>query len=304
LQIGIVGLGRMGGNMARRLASGGHEVIGYDLDPATAAPVEADGVRTAASVVDLVNLLEPPRSVWTMLPAGEPTESVLTVLADLLDPGDTAIDGGNAYYKDSMRRARELDARGVRFMDVGISGGIWGRSGGYSLMVGGNPELVEQHRDLFATLAPGPDLGWGHVGPVGAGHYVKMVHNAVEYGLMQAYAEGFDLLTAKTDFDLDVHQVAEIWRYGSVVRSWLLDLIADLMEDAAALDDVRGWVPDTGEGRWAVAEAIDLNVSLPVITASLERRLRSRQSDPFSDRLLAALRGKFGGHEVARRLSI
>ena len=297
----MVGLGRMGGNMARRLAGGGHRVVGFDIDPAVAASIQPEVDAATATLTALVQALDPPRSVWTMLPAGQPTEHTVASLAEILEVGDTLIEGGNSYYKDSLRRAEDLRSRGLHFLDVGISGGIWGLAGGYSLMVGGDKDVVERHRPLFETLAPASDRGWGHVGPSGAGHYVKMVHNAVEYGLMQAYAEGFDLLSAKKDFGLDLHQVAEIWRHGSVVRSWLLDLTADLLARDAVLDDVRGCVEDTGEGRWAVAEAIDLEISLPVITQALDRRLRSRQIEPFSDRLLAALRGEFGGHDVPRR---
>jgi 6-phosphogluconate dehydrogenase len=236
-----------------------------------------------------------------MLPAGDATEDCVSSLTQLLRPGDTILDGGNAHYNDSVRRAAALVTRGIDFIDVGVSGGIWGLREGYSLMVGGEVDAVDRHRPVFEALAPAPNAGWGHVGRAGAGHYVKMVHNAIEYGLMQAYAEGFELLEAKRDFDLDLAEVAEIWRHGSVVRSWLLDLTAELFARDATLADVRGWVPDTGEGRWAVAEAIDLNVSLPVITQALERRIRSRQAEPFSDRLLAALRGAFGGHEVPRQ---
>ena len=296
----MLGLGRMGGNMARRLTRGGHRVLGFDLDPSATTAVQADGVVPSASLVELVHALQAPRSVWIMLPAGEATEAAIGALADLLQAGDTVLEGGNSHYKDSLRRAASLRSHGIDFLDVGISGGTWGLAEGYSVMVGGEKETVERQRPLFETLAPAPDRGWGHVGPVGAGHYAKMVHNAIEYGLMQAYAEGFELLKAKTDFGIDVHQVAEIWRHGSVVRSWLLDLTAELFADDPILADVRGWVPDTGEGRWAVAEAIDLDISIPVITAALERRLRSRQTEPFSDRLLAALRGKFGGHDVLR----
>ena len=301
MELGMIGLGRMGGNMARRLLERGHGILAFDALPETVRQTEAFGATGAASLADLVLNLRPPRSVWTMIPAGEATEQVIARLRGLLDRGDTVIDGGNSNYKDSLRRAHDLQERGIRFMDVGVSGGIWGLAEGYSLMVGGDSDLVERHRGLFETLALGPDRGWGHVGPVGAGHFVKMVHNAVEYGLMEAYAEGFELLAAKRDFGLDLGQVAQIWRHGSVVRSWLLDLTADLLADEPALRQVRGYVPDTGEGRWAVAEAIDLNLCVPVITGALERRLRSREAEPLSDKILAALREKFGGHAVQRR---
>ncbi len=300
MDVGIVGLGRIGGDMARRLVRGGHRVVGFDVSRQAVAAAGGDGVGPASSLGALVQELKPPRSIWILLAAGEATEASISGLAELLDRGDAILDGGNSYYKDSIRRAAELHERGVALIDVGVSGGIWGLVEGYSLMVGGAPEPVRRHSSLFEVLAPANDRGWGHVGPSGAGHYVKMVHNAIEYGLMQAYAEGFELLQAKSEFGLDLHQVAETWRHGSVIRSWLLDLSADLFAQDAALADVRGWVEDTGEGRWAVAEGIDLNVSLPVITSALERRIRSRQVEPFSDRVLAALRGKFGGHEVPR----
>ena len=297
----MVGLGRMGGDMARRLTTRGHTVLGFDINPATSAALTVDLSTRASSLAELVASLDRPRSLWLMLPAGEPTETTISSLAELLREDDSILDGGNSYYKDSVRRAAALQHRGISFMDVGVSGGVWGLTAGYCLMVGGKAEAIERHRPIFEVLAPAPDRGWAHVGPAGAGHYVKMVHNAIEYGLMQAYAEGFELLRAKSDFDLDLYQVAQTWRDASVIRSWLLDLTAELFAQDPSLDGVRGWVPDTGEGRWAVAEAFDLNISLPVITQALERRIRSREHEPFSDRLLAALRGSFGGHEVPRR---
>lgn len=302
MQVGMVGLGKMGGNMARRLLNGGHEVVGFDLDPQAVADVVRAGAQGVLSLEDLVERLAPPRTVWTMLPAGDGTEQTVQALGEILAPGDTLVEGGNSYYRDSLRRAKELKARGIEFIDAGISGGIWGLENGYSLMVGGDAANVARHRPLFETLAPGEALGWGHVGPVGSGHFVKMIHNAVEYGLMQAYAEGFELLAAKEEFGLDLAQVANIWRHGSVVRSWLLDLTAELLAAEGDLRAVKGWVPDTGEGRWAVVEAIDLNLSAPVITQALERRLRSRETEPLSDKILAALRQKFGGHAVERSL--
>lgn len=301
MDVGMVGLGKMGGNMARRLLGAGHRVVGFDVRPEAVEALGRGGGVGVSSLEGLAGGLAAPRSVWLMLPAGETTQGVLEGLAGLLQEGDTLIDGGNSYYRDSQRRGEALGARGLHFLDVGMSGGIWGLMEGYSLMIGGHPDVVERHRPLFETLAPARDKGWGRVGPVGAGHFVKMVHNAIEYGLMEAYAEGFEILAAKKELHLNLGQVAEIWRYGSVVRSWLLDLAADLLADEEELRDVRGWVPDTGEGRWAVLEAIDLDLSAPVITQALERRLRSRQAEPFSDKLLAALRGKFGGHEVLRR---
>lgn len=219
-------------------------------------------------------------------------------LAEVLSPGDTVIDGGNSNYKDSQRRSQTLSEKGLQFIDVGTSGGVWGLTEGYSLMVGGEKEAVERHRPIFATLAPGPEHGWGHVGPAGAGHFVKMIHNGIEYGLMQAYAEGFDIMNSKEEFGLDLHQIAEIWRYGSVVRSWLLDLTARALAEDAQLEGIKAWVQDSGEGRWTVFEAIDLDVAAPVITVSLQRRLRSRDEQPFADKLLAALRNQFGGHPI------
>jgi len=247
---------------------------------------------------DLVSKLRTPRAVWVMVPAGDPTESVVNALADKLSPGDTAIDGGNSNFKDSMRRAALLKERGVYFVDVGTSGGVWGLTEGYSMMVGGETEVVESLRPIFETLAPGPEKGWGHVGPSGAGHFVKMVHNGIEYGLMQAYAEGFEIMRAREDFDLDLHHIAQIWRYGSVVRSWLLDLTAAALSEDQDLADIRGWVEDSGEGRWTVAEAINEDVPAPVITLSLLMRLVSRQEKSYAAKLLAAMRNQFGGHAV------
>jgi 6-phosphogluconate dehydrogenase len=233
-----------------------------------------------------------------MVPSGQITEVTIQALSDQLSPGDTVIDGGNSNYKDSMRRAEELKEKGLHFIDVGTSGGVWGLAEGYSMMVGGDKDIVDAHRPILETLAPGPDKGWGHVGPPGSGHFVKMIHNGIEYGLMQAYAEGFDIMKAKGEFGLDLHQIAEIWRYGSVVRSWLLDLTSAALAEDENLEGIKAWVQDSGEGRWTVFEAIDLDVSAPVITASLQRRLRSRDEQPFADKLLAALRNQFGGHAV------
>ncbi|GAI79698.1 unnamed protein product [marine sediment metagenome] len=234
------------------------------------------------------------------MPSGQITEETILAISDLLSPGDTIIDGGNSNYKDSIRRAEQIAAKGLKFIDVGTSGGVWGLKEGYSMMIGGEPEGVERHRPIFETLAPSQSSGWGHVGPPGSGHFVKMVHNGIEYGLMQAYAEGFSIMKAKRVFDLDLHQIAEIWRDGSVVRSWLLDLTASALAEDQDLSGIKAWVQDSGEGRWTVFEAIDLDVSAPVITASLQRRLRSRSEQPFSDKLLAAMRSQFGGHAVKR----
>jgi 6-phosphogluconate dehydrogenase len=235
-----------------------------------------------------------------MVPAGAPTEETLHALAALLAPGDILVDGGNSNYKDTVRRAETLQAQGVRLVDVGTSGGIWGLDEGYSMMVGGDADAVAHLRPALETLAPAPEQGWGHVGPSGAGHFVKMVHNGIEYGLMQAYAEGFEILRTKEDFDLDLHQVTDIWRFGSVVRSWLLDLIANALADDPALSDIQSWVGDSGEGRWTVFEAVDLDVPAPVITAALQARFVSRQEESYAAKLLAAMRNQFGGHAIKK----
>jgi 6-phosphogluconate dehydrogenase len=302
MELGMIGLGKMGANMAERLLKGGHQVVVYDRDPKPVDVAAALGASPSDSLEDLVNKLSAPRAAWVMVPAGEPTEGVVNALTDLLSPGDTVIDGGNSNYKDSLRRAKSLDERGLHFVDVGTSGGVWGLAEGYSMMVGGSREVVDRLRPLLETLSPAPDKGWGHVGPSGAGHFVKMVHNGIEYGLMQAYAEGFEILKVKEDFDLDLHQIAQIWRYGSVVRSWLLDLTAAALSEDQNLSDVKGWVADSGEGRWTVAEAIDVDVPAPVITMSLLMRLVSRQENSYAAKLLAAMRNQFGGHAVLKEM--
>ena len=298
MQLGIIGLGRMGANMATRLIRGGHDVVAYDRSPDAAARAAIAGVQSAPSPGDLARRLHQPRAVWVMVPAGDPTESTIASLGELLARGDVIIDGGNSNYKDSMRRAAALAERGIHLIDVGTSGGIWGLTEGYSLMIGGDARAAEQLRPIFETLAPEPNRGWAHVGPSGAGHFVKMVHNGIEYGLMQAYAEGFSILRHKTEFDLDLAAVAELWRHGSVVRSWLLDLAARALAEDPTLESIAPYVSDSGEGRWTVAEAIDLDVPAPVITLALIQRLRSRDEESFADRLLAALRNQFGGHAV------
>ena len=298
MDIGMIGLGKMGANMATRLLLGGHRVVAHDINEDAIQAAEEAGAEGARTLNEVMDKLAPPRSVWVMVPSGQITETTIQNLSDLLSPGDTVIDGGNSNYKDSMRRAEELSLKGLHFIDVGTSGGVWGLKEGYSMMVGGEQKVVDRHRPIFETLAPAHDLGWGHVGPPGSGHFVKMVHNGIEYGLMQAYAEGFNIMKAKGEFNLDLHQIAEIWRYGSVVRSWLLDLTSAALAEDQDLDSIEAWVQDSGEGRWTVFEAIDLNVSAPVITASLQRRLRSREDGPFSDKLLAAMRNQFGGHAV------
>ncbi|NPV46254.1 MAG: decarboxylating 6-phosphogluconate dehydrogenase [Armatimonadetes bacterium] len=300
MELGMIGLGRMGGNMAERLLRAGHRVIGTSRTRGTVEEAMKRGVEGVFSVQELVTALTPPRAVWVMVPAGQPTDDMLAHLADLLSPGDIVIDGGNSNYRDTMRRAARLADRGLRMVDVGTSGGIWGLEHGYSLMVGGEAEVVEHLRPVLEALAPAPDRGWGHVGPHGAGHFVKMVHNGIEYGMMQAFAEGFAIMSRKTELGLDLHQVAEIWRDGSVVRSWLLDLISGALETTPDLTTIAPYVEDSGEGRWTVQEAIDLDVSAPVITLSLLQRLRSRDEESIADRLLALMRQQFGGHAVRR----
>ena len=296
----MIGLGRMGANMAQRLMRGGHKVVGYDPAETARALLEKNGAQTAATLEQMVGKLKAPRLVWLMVPAGEITDSTITGLIPLLSAGDTIIDGGNSNYRDTQRRAATVAQRKIQYVDSGTSGGIWGLAEGYSLMIGGDEAVVERLRPIFETLAPAKDQGWGRVGPVGAGHYTKMVHNGIEYGLMQAYAEGFSILQHKSEFKLDLHQVAEIWRYGSVVRSWLLDLTANALEKNPTLAGIAPYVADSGEGRWTVADAIELGVSAPVITLSLLERLRSRDNDSFSDKLLAAMRNQFGGHEIKK----
>jgi len=298
MDIAMIGLGKMGANMVTRLLNGGHRVVAYDLNAAAIKAVEDKGAVGAHTLAEVVQKLPQPRAVWVMVPSGKPTEDTINALMAVLAPGDILIDGGNSNYKDSIRRAATVDQKGLHYIDVGTSGGVWGLTEGYSMMIGGKKEVVESLRPIFATLAPGPDKGWGYVGPAGAGHFVKMVHNGIEYGIMQAYAEGFELMRCKTEMNLDVAQIAEIWRYGSVVRSWLLDLTASVLKENPTLHGIAAYVPDSGEGRWTVVEAIDLAVSLPVITAALQARFRSRDDEPFSDKLLASMRNQFGGHEV------
>jgi len=300
MQLGMVGLGRMGGNMARRLLAGGHEVVGFDPDAGAVGRLAADGGVGADSPAALVGKLAPPRAVWMMVPAGEVVDTTIDTLLPLLAAGDILIDGGNSRYKDTLRRAPRVAAKGCHYVDAGTSGGIWGLREGYSLMVGGDDAAVARLRPVLETLAPAADRGWGHVGPVGSGHFVKMVHNGIEYGLMQAYAEGFSILRHKEDFGLDLAQVAEIWRHGSVVRSWLLDLTAQALQESPDLAEIAPWVSDSGEGRWTVAEAVDLDVPAPVITLALIQRLRSRDEESFADRLLAAMRNRFGGHAMKK----
>jgi len=300
MELGMIGLGRMGANMTERLVKGGHRVVGFDPKPEARERVEAIGAESAASLELLVASLKTPRTVWMMVPAGSITDGTVIALLPQLAAGDVLVDGGNSNYKDTLRRSNTVTERRIAYVDCGTSGGVWGLAEGYSMMVGGDATVVERLKPIFETLAPAPNQGWGRVGPVGSGHFAKMIHNGIEYGLMQAYAEGFSILQHKREFALDLHQIAEIWRYGSVVRSWLLDLTADALEKNPTMDGIAPYVADSGEGRWTVNEAIDLDVPAPVITLSLVQRLRSRDSESFSDKLLSAMRNEFGGHEIKK----
>jgi 6-phosphogluconate dehydrogenase len=300
MELGMVGLGRMGANMAQRLLRGGHSITGFDPNADARKAIEAAGGGTAVSLKALVDALSSPRAIWLMVPAGKITDETLDALLPLLAPGDTVVDGGNSNYKDTLRRAGVFAAKNVHYVDCGTSGGIWGLKEGYSMMIGGDERAVDALKPIFETLAPAKDAGWGRVGPVGAGHFTKMVHNGIEYGLMQAYAEGFSILEHKKDFALDLHQIGEIWRQGSVVRSWLLDLLTDALGKNPAMDGIAPYVADSGEGRWTLAEAIDLDVPAPVIALSLIARLRSRDAESFADKLLSAMRNEFGGHPIKK----
>jgi 6-phosphogluconate dehydrogenase len=300
MQLGLIGLGKMGGNMAERLRLGGHQVVGFDFNADAVKKLTESGNVGVSTLEELVKKLEGRRAIWIMVPQGAPVDETIAKLEPLLNKGDILIDGGNSYYKDTMRRHGEVTAKGFGFLDVGTSGGVWGLKAGYSLMIGGEKETAEYLRPIFETLAPDKDKGWGFVGPGGSGHFVKMVHNGIEYGMMQAFAEGFTILEKKEEFNLDLPQIAKIWQHGSVVRSWLLDLTADALSGNPTLDGLQAYVVDSGEGRWTVFEAIDLNVSAPVITESVIRRIRSREENNFTDRMLAIMRNEFGGHEVKK----
>ena len=298
MEIGMIGLGKMGMGMAQRLQRDGHRVVGFDRSAGTSARAREQGIEPADSIEVLVHVLQPPRALWMMVPAGDVVDQTLAILSPLLSRGDTIIDGGNSNYKDTLRRGKSLSEKEIDYIDCGTSGGIWGLAQGYSLMIGGDEKATNRLRPLFAALAPAPDKGWGRVGPIGAGHFTKMIHNGIEYGLMQAYGEGFALMRHKKAFALDLHQIAQIWRDGSVVRSWLLDLTATALAKDPQLAGIAPYVADSGEGRWTVNEAIDLDVAAPVITLALLQRLRSRDPDSFSDKLLAAMRQQFGGHDI------
>ncbi|HET7556555.1 MAG TPA: decarboxylating 6-phosphogluconate dehydrogenase [Rhodanobacteraceae bacterium] len=298
MELGMIGLGKMGNFMAQRLMQGGHRVIGFDPMPEARKRLADQGGDVIDALEKLPAMLKGPRVLWLMVPAGEIVDQTLDALIPKLQPGDIVIDGGNSNYKDTMRRAQRLTGHKLHYVDCGTSGGVWGLKEGYSMMVGGDADVVEHLRPIFEALAPGKDTGWGRVGPTGSGHFTKMVHNGIEYGMMQAYAEGLSILKHKQEFGLDLEQITQIWRYGSVVRSWLLDLTADALKKNPGLDGIAPYVVDSGEGRWTVAEAIDLDVPAPIITAALIERLRSRDSDSFSDKLLSAMRNEFGGHAM------
>jgi 6-phosphogluconate dehydrogenase len=300
MELGIIGLGKMGGNMAERLRLAGHKVIGFDFNADAVKKLSDAGSVGVTSLEEMAKAFSGRKAIWIMVPAGDPVDQTIEKLKPFMAKGDIYIDGGNSNYKDSQRRHDALKKEGFEFVDVGTSGGIWGITEGYSMMIGGDEDVVESLRPIFETLAPAADKGWGRTGPSGAGHFVKMIHNGIEYGMMQAYAEGFSIMKAKDPLNLDLTQISEIWRYGSVVRSWLLDLTADALKKNPTLNGLEAYVPDSGEGRWTVFEAIDLNVSAPIITESLIRRLRSREENNFTDRMLSVMRNEFGGHAVKK----
>ena len=296
MQLAMIGLGRMGGNMVRRLLRGGHELVVYDRNPEAMAELLPLGAQGASDLPDLCARLRPPRVIWIMVPAGPPVDDTITALSGHLAAGDILIDGGNSNFHDTMRRGAHARERGIELVDCGTSGGVWGLESGYCLMVGGPANAVSRCEPAFTTLAP--ENGHAHVGPSGAGHYVKMIHNGIEYGMLQAYAEGYQILHHSSDFQLDLRQIAAVWNQGSVIRSWVNELAERAFAGDPALESIRGYVEDSGEGRWTVQEAIDLNVPAPVITLSLLARLRSRQEESFSAKVIAALRHEFGGHAV------
>ena len=299
MKIGFVGLGKMGGNMVERLLKGNHQVVAFDVNEEARKQAQAKGTTLASSLEALASSLEAPRVIWIMVPAGGPTEETIEALTSLLSEGDIVLDGGNSHYRGSMRRADELKAQGISFLDVGTSGGIWGLQVGYCMMIGGEEEAFRKVEPILETLAP-PD-GYAHVGPSGAGHFVKMVHNGIEYALLQAYGEGFEIMEAKKECRLNHTQIARLWNQGSVIRSWLLELAEMAFQKDPDLKSIRGYVEDSGEGRWTVAEALDEDVPAPVITLSLLERFRSRQEDSFSAKVIAALRNEFGGHAVKKK---
>ena len=299
MQLGMIGLGKMGGNMARRLRQAGIGVVGFNQDTqATEQLAEESGLVAADSAEALVAALDAPRIVWLMLPAGDVTESYVGTLADLLSPGDILIDGANSYYKDSMRRGETLSDAGIHFVDAGVSGGVWGFENGYAMMIGGADDALAAIRPIIEALAPAPDRGWVHTGPIGSGHFVKMIHNGIEYGMMQAYAEGFALMKGREDFGLDLGEIAESWRHGSVVRSWLLDLSAEVLEQDQDLSAVEPFVADSGEGRWTALEGIEQGIPTPVMSLALMSRFSTQGQQDYSAKLLAMMRNQFGGHAI------
>jgi 6-phosphogluconate dehydrogenase len=300
MELAIIGLGKMGMNMATRLVRGGHRVVGFARTATTVDEAIKNGAEGAHSLEEAVGKLKAPRIVWVMVPAGKATDDTIDQLSNLMGKGDIIIDGGNSNYKDSARHAAQLEPKGIEFLDCGTSGGIWGLSEGYSLMIGGKPEVAETMRPIFETLAPAADKGWGRMGPHGAGHFVKMIHNGIEYGMMQAFAEGFSIMKAKEEFGLDLAQISHVWQHGSVVRSWLLDLAANALDEDTKLEDIKPWVADSGEGRWTVFESIDLDVPAPVITLALQMRFVSRDEENYTARMLSALRNQFGGHAIKK----
>ncbi len=298
MRIGIIGLGKMGGNMVQRLLDGGHEAVAYARTAETVKKIEEKGAIGAYSLQDMVHSLKTPRIIWLMVPAGNATEETINKITPLLEKGDILIDGGNSFYKDSIRRAEELGKSGIAFLDAGTSGGIWGLKIGYCLMIGGEREVFNSVEPVFKTLAP--ENGYALVGPSGAGHFVKMVHNGIEYAMLQSYAEGFELMNAKKEFSLDLEKISFLWNHGSVIRSWLLELAENAFKKDSHLGSIQGFVEDSGEGRWTVAEAIEKNIPAPVITLSLLQRFSSRQDESFSAKVIAALRNEFGGHAVKK----
>ena len=302
MKLAMIGLGKMGANMVRRLVADGHEVVAYSKSPETAQQlaIELDNVTPVSSLNELLKALDPPRIIWLMVPHQVVDESIDDLLKAGMSKGDLLVDGGNSNFNSSKQRAVDLDGYGIHFVDSGTSGGVWGLENGYSIMVGGSDEAIAMLRPALETLAPAKDKGWGHVGPAGAGHYVKMVHNGIEYGMMQSFAEGFEMLEAKQEMNIDLQQVSEIWQHGSVVRSWLLDLIADAFADDKSLSTLSDYVDDSGEGRWTVHDSIDLAVPTPVLTLALQMRFRSRQESSFSGKVLNAMRAGFGGHSIRK----
>jgi 6-phosphogluconate dehydrogenase len=299
MKLGFVGLGKMGGNMVQRLLRDKHSIVAYARTPETVKNIEKKGAIGSTSLQDIVDKLQKPRIIWLMVPAGKATEETIRNLSPLLEEGDILVDGGNSFYKDSIRRAMELKNKGIAFLDVGTSGGIWGLKIGYCMMIGGDKDIFEKLKPVFSTLAP--DKGFAHVGPNGAGHFVKMVHNGIEYAMLQGYAEGFEIMNARKEFNIDLHAIAGLWNNGSVIRSWLLELAENAFEKDPRLESIKGFVEDSGEGRWTVAEAIEQDVPAPVITLSLLERFRSRQDESFGAKVIAALRNEFGGHSVRKK---